>query len=148
DAIIESIMNIAKRYPEKLNVLQNIFRLTEEDMKKIANNDFSCIKNSCYFNNALYRTRDMLTFFGKEDLAKLGDITLGTTKMCQTNPAIGKTIKNLIKDSGQELLNYKGWFAKVGIAFVAVCGLTALAISQIGKKNEFNPDKYIERSKA
>lgn len=63
-------------------------------------------------------------------------------RLKQTSAWLGKRADDLFADAAKESVLYRGWLAKVGLAFGALTGITLLATSMMGKKNKYNPGVY------
>ena len=89
--------------------------------------------------------KNLLQFLGTEDFSSIGDITINKAFAGKTSSMQAPTFKNFIVSNAQNMYSYNRWFKRVGLAFVGLCAITAIAIARMGKKNEFNPDIYQER---
>lgn len=54
----------------------------------------------------------------------------------------GKDVTDMFVSAAQQFKGYNKWLKTTGIIGGATLGISALAISQFGKKNSFNPDAY------
>ena len=149
--IFEKIKSIVSSNPNKVSELQTFLRLIPEEAIDLRLWKFEALSAN-FFGNAQIgpgfiekgrnRLKTLLNFMETSDLSSLGDFVIDKARSGKTSAMQAPTFKNLIKDSSQKVLSYNTWFKRVGLAFVGLCAVTALAVSQIGKRNEFNPDIY------
>ena len=157
DGLADKIVELAKNNNQKLDELRGILKLTAQDVENIKLGDtssiYAALKGSKeigkgYLDNGRFRFKHLLHFFGTNNIDELGEFTISKSKVGRVASIEGKTFSSFMKDSAKKIFTYQGWFKKVGIAFAALCGVTAISIAMIGKRNEFNPDIYRERRKA
>ncbi len=153
--LISNLIGDAVRNDDgKMKLLKTMIKLTEQDVEKIRANDFSAIHamlrgssaNAGYFEPiGGGRLNSILSVLGVRDLTAMDGITIAKSKTSKVAELTAPKLYNMFSRSAKNVFNYNLWFKRVGIAFLALCGVTAVAVSQMGKKNEFNPDVYEER---
>jgi len=157
DKVVKTIGNIAQKSDTKLQELKQIFKLTNADLARIKAGEYqplyaACMgswdKGSGFLESGRHKVKAILSYVGVDDLASLGDIHIIKSKTGKITKIVGQDLYSFVKTNAKETLNYNRWIKRVGLAFVGLCGVTAFAISQLGKKNEFNPDIYQERKSA
>jgi len=157
DKIINAIAAVARGNDEKLAELRTILRLSPEDIAAIKAGNLDSLhaickgswdKGSGFFESGRHRLKSILNYLGLDDLANISTISVLKSRDTKVANLVGQDLYSFVKTNAPETLNYNRWFKRVGVAFLALCGVTAFAISQLGKRNEFNPDIYKKRKSA
>jgi hypothetical protein len=63
-------------------------------------------------------------------------------KICDETDKVGKNFSELVKDGISAMKISNTWLARVGMIAVPLTALSLFAVSQFGKKNEYNQDIY------
>ncbi len=153
--LARKIADKATADPTKLDELRGFLKLSADDLVAIKSGDTNSIWKALlgsqkggpgYLENGRHRFKNILQFLEVKNIEDLGGIYLKNAKISKVSSLEGKSLGAFVKDSAKKSFVYNGWLKKIGLSFLALCGITALAISRFGKKNEFNPDIYRERS--
>ncbi|MCR4880730.1 MAG: hypothetical protein K6A44_02100 [bacterium] len=153
-AVFDKIMEVINSNPQKADELKAFLRLSEADVSAIKAGTADALwQNLCgnkevgagFIENGRNRMKTLLNFLGMDDFSSVGDVVINKSYAGKTSSMQAPTFKNFVISSAQNMYSYNRWFKRVGLAFVGLCAITAIAIARIGKKNEFNPDIYQER---
>ncbi|MDD3593925.1 MAG: hypothetical protein PHX18_04790 [Candidatus Gastranaerophilales bacterium] len=111
-----------------------------------------------YAKNGKAKIRTFFTLFNEKDLTLGADNSairklfynsnLGYAKPGKLTDVGGKVFGDFLQESAQQVLSYKSWFTRVGIALGVLAGVTAVAVAMVGRKNAFNPDVYEKKKGA
>lgn len=157
DKIINAIANAAKQNDEKLAELQTILKLSADDLQAIKSGNLDSLYATCYgswdkgsgfLESGRHKLKSILNYLGLQDLDGVSSISVVKSKDVKVANIVGQDFYSFVKTNAPDALNYNRWFKRIGISFLALCGITAFAISQFGKRNEFNPDIYKKRKNA
>ena len=152
--VVQGIQERLQSNPDMADKIKRFLKLSDEQISNIKAGDGTALDahlwgspsiGSGFAESGKQRTKLILEFLGTNDFEKIGGIDIFRAKPIQASSMQPKSFINLVKDSSQNVFSYKRWLKRVGFAFVGLCAISAFAISQIGKRNEFNPDIYKER---
>ena len=155
--IANKIAKIIEKDVNKIDELSGILKLSPSEVANVKKGQIQVVYDALYgtqkagqgyIKNGRFRFKNILEFLRTKNIDELGDFTISASKVGKVTNMEGKNMAPLFKDSARKIYTYQSWLKRVGFSFVALCAITAFAISKIGKKNEFNPDIYKERGMA
>ena len=154
--LLDTITDKVRESRSKIDELKTFLRLDDITPETSIDDAVNIIKRELtgdgtlhrgFLENGQNRIKNLLDFLGNDSKELLFErLNIYRAKTIKTSSVTPLSMTDFIKDSVLKVAPHKTWVRRIGIAFAALCGITAIALTQIGQTNKFNPDIYHKRN--